>query len=119
VKRGEIWTMAGGPHYAGKPRPAVIVQDDRFETPDSVTVCSFTTDPTEAPLFRLIIEPDESNGLREASRLMVDKITSLPRNKLGKRVGCLGTGDMLRLNRAMLMFLGLGRQPARTERSAL
>ena len=53
MKRGDIWTVSGGKNYAGKPRPAVIVQDDSFSGTDSVTLCAFTTDKTEAPLFRL------------------------------------------------------------------
>ena len=73
MTRGEICTAAAGSGYVGKPRPVVIVQDDRFDATDSVTVCAFTTDPTEAPMFRLRIEPDEINGLREACSLMVDK----------------------------------------------
>jgi len=66
MRRGEIWTAAAGAGYVGKPRPVVIVQDDRFDATDSVTVCAFTTDPTEAPLFRLRVEAGEINGLRES-----------------------------------------------------
>ncbi|NNM96591.1 MAG: type II toxin-antitoxin system PemK/MazF family toxin, partial [Candidatus Dormibacteraeota bacterium] len=55
MRRAEIWTVAGGSGYAGKPRPALIVQDDRFDT-DSVTICPFTTDSTDAPLFRLEVQ---------------------------------------------------------------
>ena len=57
MRRAEFWTVSGGGQYTGKPRPAVIVQDDHFDT-DSVALCPFTTDPTDAPLFRLLIEPD-------------------------------------------------------------
>jgi mRNA interferase MazF len=39
---------------------------------DSVTVCAFTTDPTDAPLFRLPSEPSQDNGLRAVCQLMVD-----------------------------------------------
>lgn len=105
--RGEIWTAAAGSGYVGKPRPVVIIQDDRFDATDSVTVCAFTTDPTEAPLFRLLIEPDEMNGLHEPCSLMVDKITTVPRSKLGERVGRLGDDDLVRLGRAVLVFFGL------------
>ena len=77
MKRGEIWSAAAVSGYVGKPRPVVIVQDDRFDATASVTVCAFTTDPTEAPLFRLLIEADATNGIRDASRLMVDKITTV------------------------------------------
>jgi len=107
VKRGEIWTVAGGKDYAGKPRPVVILQDDRFDRTESITVCSFTTDPTEAPLFRLPVEPNERNGLRAICRLMVDKITTVPKAKVSSLVGRLADEDMVRLNRAVLVFLGI------------
>ena len=106
MRRGEVWTVAGGPDYAGKPRPAVIVQDDRFDT-DSVTICPFTTDLTDAPLFRLPVEPDERNGLGAASKIMVDKVTTVRRSKLGARAGALDDATMLRLNRALVVFLGI------------
>jgi mRNA interferase MazF len=114
VKRGEIWTVAGGKEYAGKPRPVVILQDDLFDMTDSVTVCAFTTDPTDAPLFRLPVEPSEANGLRTVCRLMVDTITTVPKTKIGTRVGRLADEDMVRLNRAVLVFLGIA-APIRTE----
>ena len=107
MKRGELWTAAGGKDYAGKPRPIVIVQDDHFEATVSVTICAFTTDPTDAPLFRLEIAPSDANGLREPSRLMIDKITTVARSKLGKKVGRLDEPDLQRLNRAILVFMGL------------
>lgn len=91
----------------GKPRPVVVIQDDRFDATDSVTVCAMTTDPTDAPLLRLVIEPDTTNQLREPSRLMVDKITTVPRAKLRERIGRLADDDMIRLARATLVFLGL------------
>ena len=107
MKRGEIWTVAGGGDYAGKPRPMVIVQDDSFDATDSVTICAFTTDATEAPLFRLPVEPNPRNGLRAPCRLMVDKITTVSKSKVGARVGRLDDEDVLRLNRAIAVFLGL------------
>lgn len=106
MRRAEIWTVAGGTDYTGKPRPAVIVQDDRFDT-DSVTVCPFTTDPTEAPLFRLSIVPSPTNGLRDPSQLMVDKLTTVRRSRLGDQLGVLDEADIVRLNRAMVVFLGI------------
>jgi mRNA interferase MazF len=107
MKRGEVWTAAGGPGYAGKPRPVVIVQDDRFDATASVTVCGFTTDPTDAPLFRLPVAAEAENGLAAPSRLMVDKVTTVARAALGRRIGRLADADILRLNRAMIVFLGL------------
>ena len=109
MKRGEVWTVSGGALYAGKPRPAVIVQEDRFDATTSITLCVFTTDPTEAPLLRMLIEPTDRNGLSSASRLMIDKITTVPKARLGKRIGKLNDEDVVRLNRALTVFLGLAR----------
>ena len=107
MRRAEIWTAAAGSGYTGKPRPVVIIQDDRFDATDSVTVCAFTTDPTEAPLIRLPVDPDDHNGLRDTSSLMVDKITTVPRSKLGEHIGRLTDQDMVRLGRAIVVFFGL------------
>jgi len=107
MKRGEVWTVAGGSDYAGKPRPAVIVQDDAFDATASITICALTSDPTPAPLFRLLVEPNGDNGLRAPCRLMVDKITTVAKARLGKRIGRLTDEDVARLNRATLVFLGL------------
>ncbi|MEO3431553.1 type II toxin-antitoxin system PemK/MazF family toxin [Inquilinus sp. CAU 1745] len=111
MRRGDIRTVTGGKDYAGKPRPVVIVQDDGFDATDSITVCAFTTDETDAPLFRLPVEPNGRNGLRASCRLMVDKITTVPKSKVGARIGRLDDEDILRLNQAMLVFLGLAVSP--------
>jgi len=111
MRRGEIWTVAGGSDYTGKPRPAAIVQDDSFDATSSVTICAFTTDPTEAALFRIPIQPTEQNGLRSPCSLMVDKLTTIPKRKVGDYVGRLDDEDVVRLNRAILVFLGLAGTP--------
>lgn len=101
--------MAGGSGYAGKPRPVVIVQDDAFTVRDSIVVCLITTDATELPVFRIAVDPSATNGLNATSRLMVDKVTTVPKSRLGQCIGCLADDDRLRLNRALLVFLGLAR----------
>lgn len=107
MRRGEVWTAAAGSGYAGKPRPVVIIQDDLFEATASVTVCAFTTDPTDAPLLRMPVAADDTTGIRQPSRVMVDKITTIPRSKLGERIGRLSDDDMTRLARSIVVFLGL------------
>jgi len=107
MTRGDIWTASGGNDYAGKSRPVVIVQSDRFDSLESVTVCPFTTDTTDAPLIRLVVVPSRRNGLIAVSRIMVDKVTTMSKAKLGKRIGRLTDEDTVRLNRAILVFLGL------------
>ncbi|WP_436640916.1 type II toxin-antitoxin system PemK/MazF family toxin [Microbaculum sp. FT89] len=106
MRRGEVWTVSAS-GFAGKPRPVVVVQGDAFDATASVTICVFTTDRTDAPLFRLLVEPSETNGLREPSRLMVDKVVTVSRDKLGRRIGQLSADDVGRLDRALMVFLGL------------
>ena len=107
MKRGDIWTVAGGPDYAGKPRPALVLQDDAFDATASITICPFTTHAVDAPLMRLPIDPSERNGLRASSQLMIDKITTVSKKKLETRAGRLSDEDIVRVNRAVLVFLGL------------
>ncbi len=100
--------MAGGRSYAGKPRPVIILQNDRFDATDSITVCPLTSDSTSASLFRVSIEPNPGNGLRQRSYVMADKVTSIPKTRIRDRVGCLDDSDVVSLNRAVFVFLGLG-----------
>ncbi len=109
MKRSELWTAAGGPGYVGKPRPVLIVQDDRFDENDSITVCPFTSDPTDLPLFRILIEPSPFNGLRLPSRVMADKVSTMLRTKLARKIGQLTAQDVARVDRALVVFLGLAR----------
>jgi mRNA interferase MazF len=107
LNRGEIWTGADNAQYAEKPRPVVIIQHAHFDVLESVTICGFTKDPTDLPLFRMLIEPSKLNGLQYPSRIMVDKILTVRKNKLGYRIGRLEDGDIVRLDRAIATFLGL------------
>jgi mRNA interferase MazF len=116
VKRGEVRTASAGNDDVGKPRPVVILQDDIFDATASITVCAFTTDTTQAPLFRLHVEPSERNGLQKSCSLMVDKITTVSRSKLGGRIGHMDDGDLIRLNQAVIVFLGLSMSPRRRQK---
>ncbi len=107
MRRGDVWTAAARGAYPGKPRPVVIVQDDRFDATTSVTVCPLTTDPVHAPLLRVLVDNDAANGLSQPSSLMVDKLTTMPRASLGERLGQLSDEDMLRLARGLVVFLGV------------
>lgn len=107
MTRGEIYTAAARGSSTGKPRPVLIVQDNRFDATASVTVCPFTTSAVEAPLIRIPIEPSDINGLDRASSLMVDKVTTMPRSGLGKRLGRLRDDELVQLNRSLMVFLGL------------
>jgi mRNA interferase MazF len=107
LKRGEVVTVALPGDY-GKPRPAVVVQSDLFnDTHASVTVAPVTSTLVNAPLFRLAIEPSPRNGLRALSQVMVDKLTTVRRERIGASIGELEPDSMMRVNRALALWLGI------------
>jgi mRNA interferase MazF len=107
VKRGEVWTVAGAKDYAAKPRPAIVIQHDVFDSTDTITICPTTTTDIGNAAFRVLVVPTNANGLRYTCFLMADKITTVPRGKMGKPIGVLADDDIVRLNRAIVVFLGL------------
>jgi mRNA interferase MazF len=102
-----VWTVAGGSDYTGKPRPVVIVTDDFFSDLASATVMTLTSDLVDSPLTRLSIVPNGQNGVFKPSQIVVEKITTVPKSKLGKNIGQLSNEDMIQLNRALVVYLGL------------
>jgi mRNA interferase MazF len=107
MRRGDIVTVAGGV-YATKPRPALIVQDDRFDATDSLTVCPFTSTDVDAPLLRVSVTADAANGLEQNGFLMVDKMTTVRRSNARTVVGRLQAPTMVEFERRLLVFLGFG-----------
>ena len=98
VKRGDL-VIVSAPGDYGKPRPAVVIQSDWLTATDSVLVALLTSTVADAPLYRLTIEPNDANGLKAPSQVMVDKILALPRAKCGKVIGRLDDRVILALNR--------------------
>lgn len=107
MRRGDIVTVAGGV-YATKPRPALVIQDDRFDATDSLTVCPFTSTEVDAPLLRVAVTADQGNGLQRDSFLMVDKITTIRRSNALEVVGRLEAATLVEVERRLLVFLGFG-----------
>jgi mRNA interferase MazF len=107
VRRGDIHIAAARGAYTGKPRPVVIIQDNRFDATASVTVCPLTTHPVDAPLIRLPVQARLETGIEHTNHVMVDKITTVPRANVRDHLGRLSDDDLVRLNRALLVFLGL------------
>ncbi|HXP97193.1 MAG TPA: type II toxin-antitoxin system PemK/MazF family toxin [Telmatospirillum sp.] len=107
MRRGDVVVVAVNGEY-GKPRPAVIVQTDAF--PDghaSVIICSTTTELSEAPDFRITVEPKPGNGLREKSQIMVDKPVTVKRERIGQVIGHLTVEDIVKLDTALAFVVGL------------
>jgi mRNA interferase MazF len=105
MNRGDLVTVALPGAY-GKPRPAVIVQAERFNHLGSVTFLPFTSDVLPAEIFRILINPTSENGLRAPSQIMADKCSTLPLTKVGNVFGRLGATDLGRVDRALAAFLG-------------
>jgi mRNA interferase MazF len=107
MRRGDVVTVAASGDY-GKPRPAVIVQTDAFPaTHASVVVCQMTSDLIDAPEFRVMLNPSQTNGLRGPSQVMVDKPVTVRRERIGQTIGRLGAEELGRLNIALAFVMGL------------
>jgi mRNA interferase MazF len=107
MRRGDLVTVAAAGDY-GKPRPAVIVQTDAFpETHASVVVCQMTSELSDAPDFRVTIDPSKTNGLRAKSQIMADKPVTIRRARVGHIIGRLSAEDVRRLNIALAFVMGL------------
>ena len=106
MRRGDLVTIALQGDF-GKPRPALVIQSDLFEEHPSVTVLPVTSELREGPLFRITVLPDEKNGLKKPSQVMVDKSQTVPRDKVGETFGQLDDDAMLSVNRALAVFLGI------------
>ena len=107
MRRGDVVTVAAAGDY-GKPRPAVVVQTDAFpESHASVVVCQLTSELVDAPDFRVTIDPKPENGLRLPSQVMADKPVTIRRERVGQKIGRLGSQDMARLSAALAFVLGL------------
>jgi mRNA interferase MazF len=106
VNRGDLVTVALQGDY-GKPRPALIVQSDLYRDRPTITVLPLTSDIRIPSVVRFSVEPTPGNGLMTVSQVMVDKAYTVPREKLGPRIGRLDDDQMAAINRALALFLGL------------
>ena len=107
LKRGDlvVVAMAGA---VGKPRPALVVQADLFnETHTSVTLVPVTSTLVDAPLFRLTVAPSPGNGLRALSQIMIDKVTTVARARIGPTIGHVEDDLLLQVNRALALEVGI------------
>ncbi len=107
MRRGDVVTVAA-PGDDGKSRPAVIVQTDAFpESHASVVICQMTSELSDAPDFRIRVDPTEANGLRVRSEIMADKPVTVRRARVGRTLGRLDAADIRRLNAALAFVMGL------------
>jgi mRNA interferase MazF len=108
MRRGDLVTVAVQGDF-GKPRPALIVQADAFADHATVTVLLVSSALVDAPLLRLAIQPDATNGLRRPSQIMIDKAMTIMRTKLGEAFGRLDGDAMVEVERRLAVFLGIAK----------
>jgi mRNA interferase MazF len=109
IARGEVVAAVFAREH-GKPRPGVVIQSDLFNSShSSLVVCPITTELIEAPIFRVPLSPSSANGLRKPCQVMIDKIGTVPKTRIGKRIGKLDSADMARVDTALAIWLELPR----------
>lgn len=106
MRRGDFVTVAAPGDY-GKPRPALVIQSDLFDELPSVALCLVTSELRNAPIFRITVDPAPDNGLRNISQIQIDKIVSVPRERVGSVIGRLDDATMLKVNRSLAVFAGI------------
>ena len=106
MRRGDLVKVAVAGDY-GKPRPALVIQSDLFDTLSSVTLCLITSTLLDAPVFRITVDPSPENGLQRISQIEVDKIQTVRRERVGRVIGRLDDATMLKINRSLAAFIGI------------
>lgn len=104
--RGEFVTIAVQGDF-GKPRPALIIQGNQYSELASVTVLPVTSSLIDAPLLRVTVEPDEKNGLKRSSQVMIDKVMTVKRDKVGNAFGSIDGKALIQIERCLAVFLGI------------
>ena len=106
MRRGDIVTIAASGDY-GKPRPALVIQSDIFDTLSSVTLCLVTSALLDAPVFRITVDPSPENGLQRISQIEVDKVMTVKRERVGRVIGRLDDATLVKVNRSLAAFIGI------------
>ena len=106
MRRGDFVTVAAPGDYC-KPRPALVIQSDLFDELPSVALCLVTSELRNAPIFRITVDPAPDNGLQNISQIQIDKILSVPRERVGSVIGRLDDATMLKVNRSLAVFAGI------------
>jgi mRNA interferase MazF len=106
MRRGDFLSIVIQGDF-GKPRPALVVQSDNFNEHTTATVLLVSSLLIDAPLFRITVDPNQTNGLKKKSQIMVDKIMTVKKEKIGEPFGVASDEVMLEVSRCLSVFLGI------------
>jgi mRNA interferase MazF len=108
MKRGDFVTIALQGDF-GKPRPALVIQADQFNEHTTITVLLVSSTLVDAPLLRVTVQPDTTNGLQKPSQIMIDKAMTIKRDKIGQSFGYIDSTKMIEIERCLAVFLGIAK----------
>ena len=106
--RGDLVTIALAGDF-GKPRPALVIQANQFDEHATVTVLLISSTLVDAPLLRVSVVPDASNGLQKKSQVMIDKAMTIKREKIGSAIGRIDPNPLVEVDRCLAVFLGIAK----------
>jgi len=106
MRRGDLVIVALSGDY-GKPRPALVIQSNLFAEHPSVTVLPLTSELRETPIFRVRVLPNMANGLSAPSDVMIDKLNTVPREKIRETIGSVGDEHLIEIERTVAVWLGI------------
>lgn len=108
MNRGNFVSIVMQGDY-GKPRPGLVIQASQFDRHPSITILPITGTIVDAPLLRITVQPSDSNGLRKPSQVMIDKIMTIPREKMGEAFGRIDPDTLVEVERCLAVFLGIAK----------
>lgn len=106
--RGDFVSIAVQGDF-GKPRPALVIQADQFNMHASFTVLPVTSTLVAAPLLRISVLPTTENGLQKPSQVMIDKVITIKRDKIGQTIGRIDSNTLVEVERCLAVFLGIAK----------
>lgn len=107
--RGDVVIVADRHGDAtGKPRPAIVVQSEKFRGGNTITVVPLTSDPGGYSYARVPVTPTEALPLAGPCFAMIERITTVRRAKVRGPIGQVSASELDLLDGRLMVFLGLG-----------
>jgi mRNA interferase MazF len=109
IARGDVVLMVV-PSDLGTPRPGIVVQSNEFAADlQTVFICPISSDLQNKRQLRPLVEAAPENGLRIRSQIMTDRLVALRHDRIRRVIGRIDTKTLERLDRALLLVLGLSK----------
>ncbi|HEV8524256.1 MAG TPA: type II toxin-antitoxin system PemK/MazF family toxin [Terriglobales bacterium] len=112
-KRGDVYLVSFDPTLGAeirKTRPAVIIQNDVANHFSPLTIVAAISSKFDEPLYptEALVRAGEA-GLRSDSVVLLNQIRTIDKSRLARHLGSLRAATLLKVDRALLLSLGLVR----------